>query len=282
MKPQRSGNSRQRLSAFLVGFAVLACALLGVTISAPASQYFRFFNLVYPGASETQPRGINNAGAIVGYPGFVWQNGAFTVFNGPDGSPAVPTGINSLNQIVGTDDSGGFLYSNGTFTTINVPGASGTEPNSINQSGMIVGQYFPQTGSLQGFIYSAGTYTTINFPGALSTGARGINDVGQIVGFYTDATGTNHAFIYSGGTFQTLFGSTCQSSVAYGINNLGQIVGYCDSRAYVYNYANHSYMFFGDPDGPALPFGINDSGRVTGQYGLDNGDINGFLAVPIQ
>ncbi len=184
--------------------------------------------------------------------------------------------------MVGTDSAGGFFYSGGTFTTIAVPGAQGTEPNSINDSGIIVGQYFPQTGNLQGFIYSGGAYATISFPGAASTGAKGINNAGQIVGFYTDSSGTNHAFIYSGGVFQNLFGPTCKSSVAYGINNLGSIVGYCGSRAYVYSYPNHSYIFLTEPGGPALPFGINDTGRVTGQYDLQNGNINGFLAVPLQ
>jgi len=274
--------------AILLGGLVILSAVFVVAIPKPAAQYFRYFSIIDPsGGGYTQPRGINNAGVIVGAfgsnsHGFVLKNGVFTELIGPDGSTAIPFGINSSNQMVGTDSAGGFLYSGGTFTTIAVPGAQGTEPISINDSGVIVGQYFPQTGSLQGFTYSGGAYATIAFPGAASTGARGINNAGQIVGFYTDSDGTNHAFIYSGGVFQNLFGSKCTSSAALGINNLGSIVGYCNNQAFVYSYSTHKYTFFSDPAGFPLPFGINDSGRVTGQVSVQDGSIDGFLAVPIQ
>ncbi|HTS37045.1 MAG TPA: hypothetical protein VMH04_15330 [Candidatus Solibacter sp.] len=278
---------------FLVGLSVVACGLLAVTIPATAAQYFRYFRITAPGASTTGPRGINNAGLIVGTDttdgGFLLKNGVFTPINIPGGCTA-PFGINSQGQVVGYYDGNGcsenpqgFIYSAGVFTTINFPGALATEPNGINDSGTIVGQFFPQTGALRGFIYTAGTFTTLNFPGAVSTGARGINDAGQIVGFYTDASGANHAFMYSGGMFQNLFKSACQSSVANGINNLGQIAGYCDTRAYVYNFASHSYILFDAPYGSGpIAFGINDSGHVSGQYDADTGGVNGFLAVPLQ
>jgi probable HAF family extracellular repeat protein len=288
----------RRVAILLVGLIMMSAAFVAA-VAAPAAQYFRYFKIVAPGANTTAPRGINNAGQIVGGDtsngGFLLKNGVFTSINIP-GTCTAPAGINSQGQIVGyfdasdcTENPQGFIYSGGAFTTINVPGALATEPNGINDSGTIVGQFFPQTGALQGFIYSSGTYTTLSFPGAASTGARGINNTGQIAGFYTDASGANHAFIYTGGTFHNLFASECQSSVAYGINSFAQIVGYCDGRAYVYSFATHAYVFFKDPDGfgsgsyGTLPFGINDSGRVAGYYAADNsGDLNGFLAVPIQ
>lgn len=282
-----SGARSSRVAILLAGLVIVS-AVFVMAVPAPVAQYFRYFSIVDPsGGGYTQPRGINNAGVIVGAfgsnsHGFVLQNGVFTELLGPDGSTAIPFGINSSNQMVGTESGGGFFYSGGTFTTIAVPGAQGTEPNSINDSGIIVGQYFPQTGNLQGFIYSGGAYATISFPGAASTGAKGINNAGQIVGFYTDSSGTNHAFIYSAGVYQNLFSSICYSSAALGINNLGAIVGYCNNQVFVYSYSTHKYIFFSDPAGFPLSFGINDSGRVTGQYSLQNGNINGFLAVPLQ
>ena len=291
-----SSQARSSRVAILLAGLVTVSAVFVMAIPAPVAQYFRYFSIVDPsGGGYTQPRGISNASVIVGAfgsnsHGFVLKNGVFTELIGPGGTYAIPTGINASGEMTGafgtsSTNPQGFILSGGTYTTIDVPGADVTEPNAINDVGMVVGQYFDQnsnSGNLQGFLYSGGTFTTLNFPGAVSTGARGINNAGQIVGFYTDASETNHAFIYSAGIYQNLFSSTCKSSAALGINNLGSIVGYCNNQAFVYSYSTHKYIFFSDPAGFPLPFGINDSGRVTGQVSLQDGSIDGFLAVPLQ
>ena len=40
------------------------------------------------------------------------------------------------------------------------------------------------------------------------------------------------------------------------MNNHGLIVGYCNNRAFLYSLSSHSFSFFHDPHGPALPFAI--------------------------
>jgi uncharacterized membrane protein len=119
----------------------------------------------------------------------------YTTFDGP----GIPTGINDLDQMVGTysnaSDTYGFLYSNGVYTTINDPLStiSDTSAISINNLGQIVGSYSAPSinGAVpNGFLYSNGGYTTIDDPlGTSGTVATGINDLGQIVGYYFDGSG---------------------------------------------------------------------------------------------
>jgi probable HAF family extracellular repeat protein len=282
-----------RFAILLGGLIVASVALFVVAVPAPAAQYFRYFSIIYPGANNTAALGINRAGVVVGAHadpgiGFVWQQGTFTTVLPPGASESSATGINTIGQIVGyyADSTGyhGFLFSAGNYSILDVPGAQTTYPSGINDSGAAVGQYASQTsnsGNWQGFLDVGGTFTSLNYPGALFTIARGINNSGQIVGFYSDTNEVNHAFIYNDGAFEKLFNSACQSSAAFGINSQSLIVGYCDDHAFVYNYSDHSYFLFNDPNGAAVAFAINDSGRVVGQYAA-NVAGNGFLAVPIE
>lgn len=114
-----------------------------------------------------------------------------------------PRGINDKGQIVGTyaNASGlhGFLYDHGIFTTIDYPvhgwalGSSGnrffdTSLSGINNLGQIVGSYQGSSGG-HSFIDSHGIFNTLKnpFPSkesllGLDLAAFGINDRSQIVG----------------------------------------------------------------------------------------------------
>jgi len=72
--------------------------------------------------------------------GFEYSGGAFTAINVPGASSTDPTGINGAGEIVGTycNVSGcqTYLDNGGAFTTINALG-----PTGINDAGQIVGTY---------------------------------------------------------------------------------------------------------------------------------------------
>ena len=166
-----------------------------------------FNQIIYPGANMIGPRGINNAGEIVGTVGggsfgalsFVYISGIFATFHFPgmqDQSIAVE-GINDSGEIVGFSFEGGFVDNNGAFTTFNPADSSLTEAFAISDSGLIAGNYF-DSATLQrhGFLYENGVFMNIDDPVAApgSTELRGINDAGQIVGFYADSSG-EHGFL---------------------------------------------------------------------------------------
>jgi hypothetical protein len=98
--------------------------------------------------------------------------------------PGDPRGINNAGQIVGFSISNfsGFLQNpDGTATTIQVKSTGQTLVYSINNSGQIVGQY--DDAGFHGFLDNAGSFTMIDLPSAVGLSyAAGINDAGEIVG----------------------------------------------------------------------------------------------------
>jgi hypothetical protein len=133
----------------------------------------------------------------------VTAQGTFTTIDVPGATRTNPTGINPRGDIVGayTDDDGvghGFLLSGGEFTTIDPPGATDTRVIGINPQGDMVGQYTDADG-VHGFLLSDGEFTTIDVPDATATGATEITPGGDIVGGYLSADGVGHGFLLSKG-----------------------------------------------------------------------------------
>src|SRR5437588_7570892 len=136
-------------------FSLVTLLIIGVSSASWATTY-TFTTIDPPGARETFPFRINNAGQIVG---------TFSLASG----------------------GGSFLYSAGSFTQFVVSGSLGTTPSGINDVGQIVGGFVDSFSHPHGFVYAAGTFTQIDVPGAFNTQAAGINDAGQIVGVFQDA-----------------------------------------------------------------------------------------------
>ena len=115
----------------------LGIALAGVLISTSPvlAEPFDFTPIDVPGATMTQPLGINNSGQIVG---FYWDS---------------------------SFQSHGFLDVNGTFTNVDVPGSAWSEATGINNQGDIVGVYQTSVSSpnvishfYHGFIYDGSSF----------------------------------------------------------------------------------------------------------------------------
>ena len=200
-----------------------------------------FTNLSYPNASQTEFRGINDSGAIVGsaLTGFLFSGGVFSPLHVPNTPMAStsPAGINNHGDIVGSYDDPccitgspeiafhGFLYSKGTYVTIDVPNAVGhTIGSGLNDNGAIIGEYFDSSNSnSQGFLYSGGLFTTINHPTGNATELSGINNNGAIIGSYGDSSGF-HGFLYIGGIFTDINYPGAAQTQPTQINNSGVIV----------------------------------------------------------
>jgi len=122
-----------------------------------------------PGASDTIPNGINNAGKVVGY---------YVVQSGPN------AGVHS------------FFFSGGVYTPFDAPLVAQTFLHDINNLDQSAGVVVDVSGKQHGlFRDTAGTLTLIDIPGAKFTTATGINDAGQIVGFFQDSSNLIHGYI---------------------------------------------------------------------------------------
>jgi len=167
--------------------------------------------------------GINNAGVIVGQetnassgftPGFVDQNGKFTLLNPVVNATATNAQAIDNNGLVAgfysTDDvhQHGFLYDTktSTFQLLSDPVVANlflTQFLGINNNGTAVGYWQDTAGSQHGFLYDIASkqYTFLDDPNAAKSGRSitqitGINDSGEIAGFYVDsATGLQRGFI---------------------------------------------------------------------------------------
>ena len=242
--------------------AILA-GVLALGASASANADYVFTTIDYPGAVFTDVRGLNNAGAIVGY--------------------ASLDGTNNF----------GFLYSGGTFTPLPpAPGGLQVGGHGINDSGVIVGSAIPVDGSSsQGFVLLGSTYTYFSYPGKTHTYARSINAAGVVTGYAEDhdasgntIAGSNVGFIYdpASGLFTDVVVPGSVLTIAQGINTAGQVTGSA-------RIAGRTWGFLRNPDATLNTFqidnhftavrGINNSGLATGfNYDAASNHMVAFVA----
>ncbi|HLJ98264.1 MAG TPA: PEP-CTERM sorting domain-containing protein [Gemmataceae bacterium] len=279
----------------------LLCALVVLSwvssVGARVRADYVYTTLDVPGATATQPVGINNAMQIVGAfsvggvllpsHGFLLSGGAYAQLDVPGTvSGTIASGINASAQIVGYNSGSGFLLTGGNYTPINVPSSwaspvQATMANGINDSGQIVGGYSfvgggrPPQLVAGGFLLSGGSYTDLGTVGG--SAAHAINNVGQIV----------FAFgVLSRGTFMTLSVPGASLTDAWGINNLGQVVGVYSNNLqglpdHGFLYNDGTYTTFDVPGSISTEArGINDNGQIVGYYTDTAGNEHGFLATP--
>src|SRR2546426_12807716 len=87
---------------------------------------------------------------------------SFTTIDFPGATSTQPWGINTRGDIVGLYVSGGvthgFLLSTGQYNTVDFPDATGTEVYAINPQGDVGGVY-TFAGVRHGFVLSGGQFT---------------------------------------------------------------------------------------------------------------------------
>jgi probable HAF family extracellular repeat protein len=228
-----------------------------------------------PGYPMTGHVGLNNRGQVVGaylpdpaaptFGGFLrTERGDYRRIDVPGAAVTFPFDINDRGTIVGIYSRDlvrlqSFLRRpNGAFTTIDVPGAANTFASGINNRGAVVGCYLEDDVSPHGFLLERGIVTVIDPPGAnqdmtsCNIQAFDINDRGQIVGYYPDVQGTFHGFLYDNGRFTTIDHPDASDSARSGA---------CDGMGFAASAA----------------FGIDNRGRVVGQYVDPAGVLHGYL-----
>jgi uncharacterized membrane protein len=213
-----------------------------------------FSPISVPGARSTTPQGINKDGSIVGsvstaggQKGFLFEDGAFTVFDVPLSTGVCLTSaytINNNGQIVGEyldhcdigNRQHGFLNDDRKFTSIDFPGALGTVANGINDRGHIVGFFYgdtPETAEPRGFLKKGRSFRAVDasFVGTYNTVLNGINNDGNMVGTFSSTVLGFGSFVYIDGQFIELEVPSASITVALAINKRGQIAGfYSDSK----------------------------------------------------
>jgi uncharacterized membrane protein len=275
---------------------------------------FKFSKADVPGALQTTPFSVNNAGIMVGwyedtggnYQGYILDGNHLTTVDHPNSTFTTCSGVSQNGKIgvVGvtgfyTNSSGngvGFLYRKGKFTDIPGPaGAMDSYADAINDKGEIVGTYYGSNKVAHGFFLKgikSTKYTTLDVPGATGSHAPGINDKGWIVLYWTDSEGAHESSITKnyGNTYTKInVPGASGGSQAVSIDSAGD-VGYEWSKsgstvthgALCTNCGSHSrkYHKFDYPHSVfTSPNGINDKHVIVGPYETEpGGPDSGFKA----
>jgi uncharacterized membrane protein len=284
---------------------VLAMALVALAGDAPPLT-FKFSRANVPGAMQTTPSGINNAGTSVGNyidsagvgHGFILSGKKLITLDDPNAKSGTTGGSNiqyNGTAVVGsyTNSAGvsvGFLYKAGKYADIPGPsGNLGAAANAINDKSAVVGNYTDSSGVSHGFLLAGGKYTTLDVPGGLGTVATGVNDKGVIVLFYAvNSSGT------VGGAMTSNNGKTYKKinvpktgpsgSEALGLNNEGDVsFTWFDSATLFHGALLHAgkYYKFDYPKAvQTYAAGLNDKSTVIGGYqAVSNGPTAGYKVV---
>jgi len=277
-------------------FAMVAVAQDNPTLT------FKFTKDNVPGATATEPGGINNAGVSVGLytdssgtqHGYILNGKKVTTLDDPNAA-AGTTGGSNLNpngavSVVGsytsakTGESVGFLYKGGKYTDIPGPkGAVATFGSAINDSGSIVGYYTDSSKVTHGFLLKGGKYKTLNVPKALDTYATGINKSGEIVFFWIDSAGAYESSLYNGKTYKTINIPGVPNSLSLDINAAGDVCyQWIDSAGANHGALLHAgkyYKFDYRSAAGTYGGGINDKSNIIGGYqATSGGPFNAFKA----
>jgi hypothetical protein len=223
----------------------------------------------------TSHLGLNNRGETVGaylpdpaaptFRGFLrGKRGDIKRIDVPGSAATFPLDINDRGTIAGIysrdlERVQSFLRRpSGAVTTVEVPGAASTTVSGVNNRGALVGCYLEDDGSPHGFLLERGVVSVIDPPGAnrdttdCQIQAFDVNDRNQIVGYYPDAQGTFHGFLYHKGRFTTIDHPDASDSAR---------TGACDGMGF----------------GASAAFGVDNHGRVVGQYVDADGVLHGYL-----
>ena len=207
-------------------------------------------------SSGTEPRALNDDGAIVGFatdPNFaVGQeflretDGTIKTFK-KDGTPldGIAQGVTKKEKSTGdyidpnTFVRTGYLAKDGKYKSdLNLGfDVTRTSPRALASNGNTAGFYDDDVGAMHGFIDNAGVVQVVDFDSSGTTVLEGLNRKGLAAGQYTGSDGEPHAFTYDSTTakFKSIDvpdGSVFQQ--AWGVNDEGQVAVSTDVASYIY------------------------------------------------
>ncbi|MBK9602707.1 MAG: HAF repeat-containing protein [Anaerolineales bacterium] len=219
---------------------------------------------------------------------FIWRNGTMTDLGSlTENGETEARGINNRGQVVGyssADAGGAFLWEDDTITNLGTfPGGAISWANDINENGVIVGASDSASGEVHAFMFSRGTMTDLGTLGGANSDAMAINNKGQIVGTSETATGANHVFLWQKGVMIDI-GTLDESSDYFpvAINNKGQILGYYGDT---HTGSSHAFIWYkgvmkdlGSLGGDLThPEDINEKGQIVGGSTTATGEHHAFL-----
>ena len=231
-------------------------------------------NIVYPGATVTQLRGIGPDGTIVGS----YRNAI------------EPTTVPFHGFILTTD---------GVFIAVNFPGHVNNVTQRILPDGTLLGCYHDgdTMGSMHGAAYTRETYeeplsgegySSLDNPGSMTDGGTpgGRKLTGQV-----QTNGIQRAFVIDDGVFTAFDAPGSSATIAWDMNPAGTVVGLFVAAGTTHGFVlEHWRVVNGEVTGDYTTinypnsaytdvFGINASGDIVGKFReTATGPFHGYIA----
>lgn len=279
-----------RLRSLSIGLVLLATQA-AFSLAAQAQTSYQLTPLGSLGGGESNARGINNAGDVVGCSvavingnptsrAFVYRNGLMMDIGSlVNGGTSCANDINDAGQITGdsataTGETRGFIYTNGTMTSLGNAGDSSSGV-AISSGGLVAGTANNYNGSAIGsFRYDARLsppQVDIGTLGGVVILSRGTNATGDIVGLAANASSRGTSFLYRNGTLTDLGSALGFPSIANAINDQGHIVGSRTEGGYL--YVNGAVTTLPSLRGNGnSPSSINNGGQIVGHSWTETGN----------
>lgn len=265
-------------------FAVATVATLSSALAAAQTRYHVTRIGTFDGTwKENDPRGMNNAGHVVGFSyadgennipwAYIWTGGELTPLNPlPGDSYSDAYAINDLGQVVG-QSFGEFgvrivAWQGGGAAAVlpELPGTIWSYPFAINNNGQIVGQTYSEALGTRPILWDNGVPRKLELlPGDTDGVAHDINNFGEIAG-----NSGGIAVVWRAGQL-TALGTLPDTlwSWASAINDAGQVVGLCDgwnpwARAFIWQDGEMAELPGLAPQVQTLALDVNASGVAIG------------------
>jgi len=301
--------TRSKGDVVMRAYSGVLFALLLAFVARPADAA-KIIEFDVPGASDTEPRDINNSGDMTG--GYSYSSGAGGSFIRARNGQYVYLGNVFSQHINAADQTTGFLFASGTqgfigaadgsWTAFDAPGANGggfgMQPLAIDDKGNIIGIFGGPADRLvaSGFLRdSNGNFTTFDAPGAgrtenEGTFPRAFGAKGRIFGYFQDTHFVYHGFMRTPekGDFTNIDlpeagTGAFQGTLIYCRSSNGTIGGtYFDSSNVQHGFIRLSgggtiTIDFAGGKSPIV-LAVNRQNQATGYYlDINTGDVHSFL-----
>jgi len=243
------------------------------------------FKVAQCGEYTAYPRGMNNAGTVVGAAqtidsiysfAFVYADGTCQTI-GPGADGVSFTGIADNNEVFGIYGAGSFLFGQGSLENLpGYPGANFTSYCCLNTStGLIAGNYLMVGSPLQyGFLYENGILTPLPYSYYhYAPSITGMNNKGVVVG--TMNALTIYGFTFVDGKISLFQYPGATTTTFNGINDDGLVVGTFvrdgahpgTGNLFTYDLGTGAWTDLDFPGeyGAVVPVGITNSGIIAAQ-----------------